>query len=151
MDLKSYITEYVSSGRGKADPKPLIDKIEIGMPITELFKLLQKLELNGGNIKHFTISELGGEYMMTVKLSKISKELGVICWCESDDRIQDGAYIYTPDSKTLYALFHYYLDHKPQNFSLTKVTKYRRCEFVDEEVSNEDKLEELKGIMRECI
>jgi hypothetical protein len=111
--------------------------------------LLEKLEVTGA-IKHFTISELG-ESMTTAKLSKISKDLGVIGWCESDDRIQEGAYIYIPDSKTLYALFHYYLDHKPQNFRLTKVTKYKQFKFVDEEVSDKDKLEELKSIMRECI
>lgn len=149
MDLKSYILEYVSSGRGKVDPKALIDKIEMDMPITELFKLLQNLEVTGA-IKHFTISELG-ESMTTVKLSKKSKDLGVIGWCESDDRIKEGAYIYIPDSKTLYALFHYYLDRKPQDFRLTKVTKYKQFKFVDEEVSDKDKLEELKDIIRECI
>ena len=146
MDLKSYITEYVSSGRGKLPPDAIINGITLDMPIEELRDSLRKLMSVSPNINSFTMSELGGYSGMTARLVSVSRKSTSVCWCESHEKIGDGVYIAFPDNY-LYAVFSIGKDSK-----ITNITKFKGFSgFVDENASIGKKLEDLKQHMKECI
>lgn len=146
MDLKSYITEYVSSGRGKLTPDTIIDRITLDITIEELYGSLIKLMSVSPNIKSLTMSELGGYSGMTARLVSVSKKSASVCWYDSNEKMDDGVYIAFPDNY-LYAVSSIRKDGK-----ITNITKFKSFSgFVDENASVDKKLEDLKQHMKEWI
>jgi hypothetical protein len=119
MKLKDYITEYVSSGRGKLPPDAIINRITLDMTIEELRDSLRKLMSVSQNINFFTKSELGGYSGMSARLVSVSRKSASVCWCESNVKKGDGVYIAFPDNY-LYVVFSIDKDGK-----ITNITKFK--------------------------